>query len=391
MSRHPGCQRSVLVVGDGLTAAATAGFLDGAGLDPVVAPPPSRRQSTGVALLWRPGLVLLERIGLRRPIERLGEVVTCRRCLTTDRSWTVEAAGLAEEDGTTRQSTLVAIDRSRLASLLESHVLSALRRTDRAVTAVDPTAGGLRASFAGGVTESFDAVVTTSRPLLRSCEPTPAGVGWWQFRWPDGTQSPPAPAELWSDRRAALFAPGGDGDAGVDVRLVSTAETDAASALSTAALDRQFGDLFDDQPTPFEALDPQRLQYRRLPRPVPTTLSDGGLVLVGVASRSTIPGDGLGAARGIEDAWIVADSLAYGPDEVAAAVDDAERRRRQRAREYVAAVAAAAEADPPVDSGRQPTDGSPWLRQLRARRRLAFGHTRDRRLPPVAESIPQQL
>ena len=390
MSQHPGCQRSVLVVGDGLTAAATAGFLDGAGLDPVVAPPPSRGQSTGVTVLWRPGLVLLERIGLRRPIERLGEALTCRRCLTTDRSWT---AGAAEGDDATDddQPTLVAIDRSRLASVLESHVLSTLRLTDRAVTAVDSAGCGVRASFTGGVTESFDAVVTTCRSLLRSREPSPAGVGWWQFAWPDGPQAPPAPAALWSDRRAALFVPAGDDTGGVDVRLVSTAGIDAASALSTAALDREFGDLFAHRPTPFAALDPQRLQYRRLPRPVPTTLSDGGLVLVGAESRSTIPGDCLGAARGIEDAWIVADSLAYGPDNIDAAVDDSERRRRQRAREYVAAVAAAAEADRQSADSPPLTDGSSWLRQLRARRRLAFSHTRAPQLPPVAESIPQRL
>ena len=374
MAQLPGRQRSVLVVGDGLTAAATAGFLDQAGLDPVVAPPPSRQRQTGVTVLWRPGLVLLERIGLRRPIERVGEALTCRRCLTTDRSWTTPAAA---DD----QSTLVAVDRERLASLLDSYVLSTVRTTDRAVTGVEPTDAGVRSTFAGGVTESFDAVVTTSRALASSREPTAAGVGCWRFAWPDEVAEPPAPAELWSDRRSALFMPA---SGGVDVRLVSTADADAGSALSPVDLDRQFSQTFDPHPAPFAALDTGRLQYRRLPKASPATLSDDGVLIVGAASRAPVPGDCLEATRGIEDAWIVADSLAYGPGEIESAVDDADRRRRQRAREYFAAVATAAEDD-------HPTDSSPWLRQLRARRRLAFAHTMDRGLPAIAESIPQRL
>ena len=388
MSRLPGRQRSVLVVGDGLTAAATAGFLDQAGLDPVVAPPPSRQRPTGVTVLWRPGLVLLERIGLRRPVERVGQPLTCRHCLTTDRSWTAEAAAATD------QSALVAVDRRRLASLLDSYVLSTVRVTDRAVTAVDPTTSGVRSTFAGGVTECFDAVVTASRALVSDREPTAAGVGWWRFEWPDGVADPPAPAELWNDRRAALFMPTSDG---VDVRLVSTAATDAGSVLSPVDLGRQFGELFAQQPAPFAALDDRQLQYRQLRGASPTTLSDRRLVPVGAASRGVVPGDCLEATRGIEDAWIVADTLAYGPDEVESALDDADRRRRQRAREYVAAVEATFESNRhstasghPTNSG-HPADRSPWLRRLLARRRLAFSHLIDGRIPRVAESIPQRL
>ncbi len=384
-----GRQRSVLVVGSGLTAAATAGFLEQAGLDPVVASTPDGATSTGGTVLWRPGLVLLERIGLRRPAERLGTPLEGRYCLTADRAWTA--------DGDDRPS-LLAVDDGQLRELIEQHVFKNIRVTERSVTDVEPTDGGVRATFDDAVTEPFDAVVTTTRSLLPGRTEEQKAVHSWRFRWPAALPAPPGPAEAWTERRAALFVPASED---FHVRLVSTAAVDAAAALSLDELERRFGRLVEfpitaarpsgadqpsaaDQPSgPFTALDQRDLRYSRSRLQTPTRIADDGVVRVGSAARGSVPGDPLAAALGVEDGWVVADALAYGPDGVGAALADYERRRRRRERAIVAAVGEVAETCP--------VDRSPPLRRLAARRRLAFGHVHDGQPHPLAGAIPQRL
>ena len=367
-----GGERPVLVVGRGLTAAATAGFLDQAGLDPVVAPTAERGRAAGVTVLWRPGLVLLERIGLRRPIERIGTALDSHRCLTTDRSAT--AAG-------TDRPALVAVDRARLAELVEASVGDRIRSVDRPVRRVEPGESGVEVGFEGGLAESFDAVVTTSRSLLADCPaPTPdQGVHSWSFDWPAGQPTPPAPAEAWDDRRAALFVPTADR---THVRLVSTAGVDAASALSIDDLELRFGGLFEGIVSPFADLTQHHLRYARSAAVTPATVTADGVVVVGAAGRPTLPGDCLGAALGVEEAWVLADALAYGPAGVEAALEAYQRRRRRRQRAIAEAVAAA---------DARLLDLDPTLRRLRTRRRLAFGHAYDDSPSALAASIPDRL
>ncbi|MFO7834596.1 MAG: hypothetical protein R6V31_11250 [Halohasta sp.] len=368
-----GGERPVLVVGRGLTAAATAGFLDQAGLDPVVAPTAERGRAAGVTVLWRPGLVLLERIGLRRPIERIGTALEAHRCLTTGRSST--AAG-------GERPALVAVDRARLAELIAASVYDRLRSVDRPVRRIEPGNSGVRVEFAGGLAESFDAVVTTAGSLLADHPaPTPDRVVHsWSFDWPAERPTPPAPAEAWDGRRGALFVPTANR---THVRLVSTTGVDAASALSIADLERRFGDLFEAVGPPFDALDQQQLRYARSAAVTPATVTGEGVVMIGAAGRPALPGDCLGAALGIEDAWVLADALAYGPAGVDAALDSYQRRRRRRQR-AIADTVAGVSGDPTIDL-------DPTLRRLRTRRRLAFRHVYDGQPPALAESIPERL
>ncbi len=385
MSQSPlGRHRSVLVVGSGLAAAATAGFLEQAGLDPVVAPTSEGPMATGGTVLWRPGLVLLERIGLRRPVERLGIRIEGRHCLTADRSWIA--------DGGDRPS-LLAIDDERLRELIEQYVFKNVRVTERSVTAVEPTDGRVRATFEEAVTEPFDAVVTTTRTLLSGRSDESTAVHSWHFEWPATGPTPPGPAEAWTERRAALFVPAPEG---FEVRLVSTADVDAAAVLSLDELERRFGRLIEFpttaadwpsaavQPTgPFTALDQRDLRYSRSRLQTPTRIADDGIVRVGSAARSSVPGDPLAASVGIEDGWVLADALAYGPDGVGAALADYEHRRRHRERALAAAVGEEAET--------YPVDRSQPLRYLVARRRLAFSHVHDGQPHPLVESVPQRL
>jgi len=379
MSQSPlGRPRSVLVVGSGLSAVATAGFLDQAGLDPVVASTREETTTTGGTVLWRPGLVLLERIGLRRPVEQFGTPIKGRHCLTTDRLWTTNSD---------RRPSLLAVDDARLGELIDQYVLKRIRVTDRSVTAVEPTDGGVCATFEDAVTEPFDAVVTTTRSLRSGRPEASTAIHSWRFRRPAALPIPPRATEAWADRRAALLVPVSEG---FHVRLVSTADADSAAALSIDELERQFGRLFefiataaDQSSAPFAALDQRDLRYSRSRLQAPTATADNGIVRVGSAARGSVPGDPLAASLGIEDGWVLADALAYGPDSVGAALADYERRRRRRERALAVAVGEAAETCL--------ADRSPPLCHLMARRRLAFGHVHDGQPNPLAGSVPQRL
>lgn len=387
-----GRDRQVLVVGEGLIAVSTAGFLVQAGLDPVIAPPPDGGPSSEVSICWYSGLVLLERLGLRRPIERLGTRLDRLDSLAGDRS--------ARADDTAPAS-LVAVHRDRLAPLLTNYVADRIRVADRPVTAVEPTATGVRATFDGGLTEPFDAVVTTQRSLHSAREPTASagGLHCWEFAWPSSHAQPRAPADAWGPHHAALVVPVGDG---ARVRLVAAPDSAPATPLSTAGLAADFGHLFGHH-DPFDAVDHGRLGYRRTPGAVSARLVEDRIVRVGSAARASVPGGCLDLALGIEDAWVLADALAYGPQSVETALAAYERRRRERSRELTAWLAAAANAadvtatinaadatDTDTAADPESTTFSPWLRGLYAKRRLAFSHVHGGR-PAVAESVPNRL
>jgi 2-polyprenyl-6-methoxyphenol hydroxylase-like FAD-dependent oxidoreductase len=366
--------RQILVVGDGLAAAATAGFLGQAGFDPVLASSSSERTRSPLVTLWEPGLALLERIGLRRPVERLGTPLYSLACHTADRTWT--------RDGDARPS-LVALRRSRLRSLLDRQLRGRLRTAERPVTDVEPIADGVSATFESGIHEPFDTVVTTDRSLLRARETTSnaRSVHTWAFEWPDEPSSPDAPSEAWDDALAAFTVPVADG---TRARLVAGAETAPVTAVSVDELGGRFGHLFAATDDPFDALDHHTLRYRRVPLVVPASMRPGRVALVGPAARTMLPGNPLRAALGVEDAWVLADTLAYGPPDIDAALDAYERRRRRRSTELLPDCldAAATRADASL---------RPPLRRLCAARTLAFSHVVDGRVPDLARAVPESL
>ena len=367
--------RQVLVVGDDLAAAATAGFLEQAGLDPVFASAASERARSSVVTIWQPGLALLERIGLRRPVERTGTRLDDLDCLTTGQSWTADTAS---------RPSLVAIRRSRLRELLAQHLRGRIRTTERPVRSIEPTGAGARATFEQGIEEPFDTVVTTDRSLVRAHEPStrPTGLHVWEFEWPSDHPAPDGPTEAWAETLAAFTLPV---PGGTYARLVSVRETSAAMAVSTDELADRFGRLFDAADGPFAGLDDGGFEYRQVPRAVPTSLCLGHAALVGPGARAPVPGSGLGASFGVEDAWVVADALAYGPASVDDALATYEDRRQQRMRALC----------PRTDDGsvgsRIPTTLSPPLRRLCAARTLAFSHVVDGQLPELARDVPESL
>ncbi len=147
--------------------------------------------------------------------------------------------------------------------------------------------------------------------------------------------------------------------------------------LDPEVLAQRFGALFAATSSPFGSLAQHTVQYQQVPLVVPTSLHTDGIGLIGPATRASLPGDCLRTTLGLEDAWVVADALAYGP----AARDDAlaayERRRRRRDRAVRQAPTA-----------RSPASISPLLSPVRATRSLAFRHITAGELPEIAEAIP---
>jgi len=372
-----GHDRQVLVVGDDPTTVATAGFLEQVGFDPVLAPPPSERMQPETVTLWRPGLVLLERLGLRRPIEGIGTWLDRLDCPSTGSTWTTAPAD---------DPSLLTVRRADLEALLNRRIRDRVRTADRSVVEIDQTSSRVDAAFEGGIEESFDTVVTADPTLAPGVESRYGAVtiNVWAFDWLPRAKAPDRPTERWEEDRAAFSVPVADD---TRVRLVSTvpAANSTYAATDIDTLERQFGPLFDPSVDPFGELAQHAVQYHRFPQVVPASVHTDGVGLVGPATRASLPGDCLRTTLGIEDAWVFADALAYGPRDRDDALDRYERRRRRRERELRRQSTADTPAAGPVE------EVSPVLSGLYASRSLAFRQITGGRAPDAAEAIPESL
>lgn len=369
-----GHDRQVLVVGDDPASVAAAGFLEQAGLDPVLASPPSEPIQPDILTLWRPGLVLLERLGLRRPVEDVGTRLDRLDCPSAGSSWTAESG---------ESPSLIAVRRADLKRLLERRIRGRVRTADRALAEIETTKDCVDVAFEGDVVESFDAVVTTDTALVPDLdsERGAAAVHAWRFEWPPETEAPNDPTERWSDDRAAFSVPV-EGD--TYVRLVS-ATNPTRPATHTDALEHHFVQLFDSSVDPFGGLSQHAIRYHQFPRVVPVSVHADGVVLIGSTTRGSLPGDCLRATLGIEDAWVLADELAYGSRDRDDALDAYERRRRRRERDL------RRESVTDAATARVPDSFSPLLSQLSASRALAFQHVTGDRRPDTTEAILESL
>lgn len=367
--------RQLLVVGDGLAALTCAGFLDQAGFDPVLAPATRETPTRGRAavLLWRPGLELLARIGLRRPVERLGTRLDAHRRVPDGRSTATEP---------TDRPVLVAIRAARLGELLAEQVRSRVRTKETPVIGLERTGAGVRATFQPGVEEAFDVALTTDGSLgPDAAVPTSAtGLRAWSFEWPAGQPQPEEPVESVDETHAAITTPVGDG---VRVLLLADSASRPDTPVAIEKLDAVFGPLLAGVGDPFDGLGQHDFQYWRSGRELPRSMVAGGIGLLGPAARASIPGDCLGPSLAVEDAWVLADELAYGPSSAEAALAAYQTRRRRR----MAAVSNRCHDQPRTAGGHA---RSPTLDGLQGARSLAFEHVHGE-VPSLARGVPDRL
>ena len=446
------------MVGRGLGASALAGFLEQAGLDPLLAPAVDRPPDGAPVRLWEPGLRLLERLGLGRPLESSGTRLD-------GLAWTggadgprpARAVGLdADERG---RPALVAVERTVVDRLLERRLWSRVRTVDRSVDRIDRTGDGVAVRFEGGIVEQFDVVVAgegrgsevpdvatadtrtggdsrtdtgTGRRGVTNGGRRGAGTGagegardgdgsrtgtgrrqsggdrgaspgardgpgdravvhHWTFNWPPSVDPPTRPTEAWGPSGTVAIAIPLTETVGLRLLATSAAAPDLsfdAAALRSmarsiggvpgAALDATIADSTADGPGPAESYGRAQWAWR----------DEGGVgrvVGIGGAARSTPPASGLAPALAVEDAWVLADALAYGPGRIDDALDDYARRRRGR----VAALTAATEEA--AFAARVPEGAGRSLRRLAAARTLAFGHCFGDEARAYAADVPQGL
>jgi len=370
LTRIVGHDRQIVVVGRNLAGYVTAGFLDHAGLSPVLVEGSNNRLASEVIPIWRSGLELLERIGIRRSVEAIG------RSLNVLRS-TKPSQTRGETDSS--QPWLVAVPTERLVSLLDRQLADRIRVLNWGVESVHHIEQGIQVSFEQGVTETFDALVTTDRTFITQGHPTeqPTPVHVWEFDWPAAVTAPDAPVEAWAEDFAAFTIPTNE-----RVRTILVADRSAVPTMPLALnrLAEQFGGLISALGPAITELDESTIQYRRLPHSVPVNWTADNVALLGPALHASIPGDCLGPALTIEDSWVLADALTYGPSPVENALDAYVDRRHRRL-----ATMEAFRRD--ADGTRVSGTLSGVTRQVCARRSLAFGHLLDSDVGDLARDI----
>ena len=384
MTPHaPNQDRQVLVINDGPIAMLTAGFLEHAGLDPVVAPDTERRPTTGPIVLWYSALQLLGRLGLRRPIETAGTELTQRRTThrAADTTATTHESAATE---TTDRPALVVITRQQLSYLIDEYLTDRLRRTERTVQRIEPTESGVAVTFASAIVEPFDIVVSnTHRETPTQSTPESGGaLHTWAFDWPSSLPTPSTPSDVWSERRAMVTLPYSDG---LRVQLLSTTAPTQAAGGTPESLTERFGPLFQADVSPSAVLGSAAIQYHKQPIGVGRSAAESTTAVVGTGLPPRYAGDSLAATERIEESWMLADALAYGPTEVATAVSEFDQRRRARRDDLTAG------GDADASSRHCEIALQPPLDVLWYRRALAFSHLTDAGQSALSTEIPERL
>ncbi|ELZ49208.1 FAD-dependent monooxygenase [Halorubrum californiense DSM 19288] len=345
---HPTPEHEILIADTGLAALVTAGLLDRAGFDPLLASSPIDRSPPRVTVIWEPGLRILERLGLRASVERRGTRVTELERAGSEKSWEADASS---------EIALVAVGRDQLQALLDQAVRSRTRVTDRVVTEFESATSGVRATFDHEGTESFDVAVTADRSLSADHAPEPDGrVHTWEcYEFERRAKA----TESWGASAAAFAIPTGDS---TSLRLVTTAETPARAAVSADDVADRFSHLDPSTADLKRALRDSGFEYRRVRLAAPAFVATGRIGLVGPAARPALPGTHLGPSTDIETAWALATSIANASG-MKEALSAYERCRRELSARF------RAQFDDQRMSDRML---SPEFRLLFSARRLAF-------------------
>lgn len=344
-------QREILIADTDLSALVTAGLLDRAGFDPLVASSPRDHSPPRVIVIWEPGLRVLEELGLRQSVEQRGKVVAELDRGGSKKSWEAKAS---------TEIALVAIRREQLLALLEQAVCTRVRETDRVVTGLESAATRVQATFDRGPTESFDVAVTADRSLSADHTTESDGpVHTWECHRFEQTQKA---TESWGASAAIFTTPTSDS---TSVRIVSTAETPASVAVSADDIASRFSHLSPPMVDLRAILKDSGFEYRRVRVAAPLSVSHGRIGWIGPAARTAVPGTYLGPSTDIETAWALASAIDGASEAMTEALSVYEQRRRKLSARFRTWF---------DDSHGSGLSLSPELRLLFFARQLVFSH-----------------
>jgi 2-polyprenyl-6-methoxyphenol hydroxylase-like FAD-dependent oxidoreductase len=317
----------VLVFGAGVGGLSLAGFLDRAGLDPVVVEPSETLDAPrGPVACWPDTVALLTRLGLADDLGDLGRPV---RTWTRRRPDGTVAARLdaAGEFG------FVAVEYGRLRARLLDGLPDGTVHTGSTLRALDSGPGGVAVEFGNGVREQFDVVVgadgvrSRTRALLGGEAPAFCGT--------TSVALPLAPdaglegaSEVWTDDGAVFRAvPVDDGAMGW-LTLPTTApgqrwsDTDAIEA-AVPAIDWHLSEAL-------AAADLGTLWWGDDFHHTTARWAEDRVALLGDAAHARHRLTAVGAALAVEDAAVLAAELAGRTDPPAARLAAYATRRRER-------------------------------------------------------------
>jgi hypothetical protein len=327
--------------------------------------------------LWRPGLELLERLGIRRPVEKVGTPITALENIGQSQTWCKNASTAPE---------LVTIEKTEVRRIFQKHLVDRLPSIDDPVQSIKEHQKNLQVLFTNGITETFDVVVTSNRGLLEE-KPSTGNthpVHWWGFDWPSQVSAPTVPTESLRDGTATITLPVREH---VHTQLITEQEHCPKFPLELEDLANVFGCGRPALRNAILQLDQSKVQYERFDYDVLPSYSAGKVVLVGPAVHGTIPGDCLGPTLALEDGWVLADSLAYGPSTVEDALGQYADRRQRR----MSALNERVQTLEAKEGRRQCVDLSQSIRQLCLYRSIAFSHVLDSQIDPFGTGIPNRL
>jgi 2-polyprenyl-6-methoxyphenol hydroxylase-like FAD-dependent oxidoreductase len=320
-----GSRVQVLVVGAGVGGLSLAGFLERAGLEPVVIDRGESLDGPPGTVELLPGAVgLLGRLGVETAVRDAGRAVT---------TWTRR-----RPDGTVVRRLdadgdfgLLAVEYPRLRQVLRERLDDGAVHTGTTLQSLDPGRGGVAVEFANGVREQFDVVVgadgvqsrtretlgasepafcgTTSLPLTLDAEPEVDGVS--EVWTPDGAVFRVLPVDdrLTGWLTVPATVPGQDWNGTSLAELCPELEWLLPDAVGDVGANSQWMDDF------------------RVPA---DRLADGRVALLGDAAHARHRLAGVGPTLAVEDAAVLASELVGGDDPPAARLVDYAAGRQAR-------------------------------------------------------------
>lgn len=315
----------VLIVGDTVGALSLAGFLERAGIDPVVVELGERLEAPrGPVTLWPDAVTLLARLG--------GELRETGQDVQT---WTRRCP-----DGTvvTRLNAdgpfgFVTVMNGQLRSRLRERLPDDILRTGLTLRSLDPRRGGVAVEFGNGVREQFDIVVgadgvhSRTRDLLGGSTPAFCGTTSVALPLVHGISLDEA-TEVWTEDGTVFRAvPVGDRVAGW-ITIPTTVPEQAWS--DTAALAAELPDIDWCFPAALEAVDLETawwgddFHYRA------DCWVEDRVALIGDAAHARHRLTATGTTLAVEDAAALAAELVGRTDPPAARLADYAARRQAR-------------------------------------------------------------
>lgn len=344
--RSMGRPLDIAVVGAGITGLASAIMLARLGHRVAVYERFAEPRLVGSGLMLQPtGLIALERLGLRQPLERLGHRIDRLRGLTTAGATIFDLAygdldrsvhGLAVHRGALQSVLWSGFERSGASLETASEIGAVMARADGRAS---PVAADGRTCAAADLIIDASGVRSPLRPLVCGSRARPFAYGAVWATVADIGAAPNALAQRYLDARvmigylplgrvaaegppvAAFFWSLKPGDYG-HWRAGFAAWRERVAALWPAL-----------QPVLARFGGPDDLTLASYAQFTARRLSRGNLVLAGDAAHSTSPQLGQGANQGMIDAVVLADAIEGSPD-LAAALRTYERRRRGHVRFY---------------------------------------------------------